>query len=653
MNRPPRFSGRLRFARFWRTVTALGVLAASLAGVMTQAPLAQEAAPKADAPSVSKIEPPNWWVGLTEEVLVLVSGKHLETTHAECNLPTVKVSRTQSSAGGDYLFVWLKIGAETRSGTIVCRLATPSGATAFELPLASRKPTLGRFQGLAANDVMYLIMPDRFANGDPSNDEPADRLGSHDRSKPRAYHGGDLRGITQHLPYLKDLGVTTLWLTPIVKNATTDEYHGYGAADLYAVDPHLGSVQDYQELVSEAHKLHMKIFFDAVPNHIGPKHPWVNDPPLPDWFHGTREHHVESFPPVRGSFYGMPDQGPNDLFELLVDPHATDRLKRNSTEGWFFGLLPDMNTENPIVAQYLLQNSIWWTETSGLDGFRIDTFAYIDRKFWAAWHAGLRKLYPNFFTVGEVFHPDPSVASRFAGGQRRWDGVDTGLTTLFDFPMYFVLRDVLLHGAPAGRIADVLRHDSLYPRPNLLMPFFANHDVARFASEKGSSPAKLQLAFGLTLTLRGIPELYYGDEIAMPGGGDPDNRRDFPGGWKEDPRNAFTAEGRTPEQQQIFAYLQKLLRLRREHPALQSGKLWHLSSDASSYVFLRESEDERVVVAFNKSITPVDLRIPLNDTPAKGIASATPLFGDAKATVGRDELTLTLPPESLSIFAVQ
>jgi len=630
-----------------------GFSVALVAAVAAQASLLAQETAKPGAPSVSKVEPPNWWVGFAPDVMVLLSGKHLEATHSECNLPTVKVSRTQSSGGGDYLFIWLKIGPDTQSGTVVCRLTTANGATSFELPLAARKPTVGRFQGLAPSDVMYLIMPDRFANGDPSNDEPADRPASHDRSKPRAYHGGDLRGITDHLPYLQDLGVTTLWLTPVVKNATTDEYHGYGAADLYAVDPHLGSVQDYQELVAQAHKLHMKVFFDAVPNHIGPKHPWVTDPPLPDWFHGTKEHHVESFAPVRGSFYGLPDESNHDLFELLVDPHATDRLKRNSTEGWFFGLLPDMNTENPIVAQYLLQNSIWWAETSGLDGFRVDTFAYIDRKFWTGWHAGLRKLYPNFFTVGEVYHPDPSVASRFEGGQRRWDGVDTGLTTLFDFPMYFVLRDVLLRDAPAGRIADVLRHDSLYPRPNLLMPFFANHDVTRFASEKGSSPAKLKLAFGLTLTLRGIPELYYGDEIAMPGAGDPDNRRDFPGGWKEDPRNAFTAEGRTSGQQEIFTYVQTLLRLRRDHPALQSGALWHLSSDASSYVFLRETEEERIVVAFNKSDKPLELKIPLNDTPARGVTTATSLLGAASATLRRDEITLSLPRESLSILSVQ
>jgi len=600
---------------------------------------------------VSKVEPPNWWVGLTPDVMVLLSGQHLEATHAECNLPSVKVMRTQSSADGHYLFVWLKIGADTRSGTLVCRLSSTASAAQFELPLAARKPTASRFHGLDVSDVMYLIMPDRFANGDPTNDEPADRPNSHDRSKPRAYHGGDLRGIREHLPYLKDFGVTTLWLTPILKNTTPDEYHGYGAVDLYAVDPHLGTVDDYQQLVADAHKLRMKIFFDAVPNHVGPHHPWVDDPPLPDWFHGTKQHHIDSYTPVKDSFYGMPEQQQNDLFELLVDPHATERLKRNSTEGWFFGILPDMNTENPVVQQYLIQNAIWWTETSGLDGLRVDTFAYIDRRFWTAWHAGLRKVYPNFFTIGEVYHPDPSVTSRFEGGQL-WDRVETGLTTLFDFPLQFVLRDVLLHDAPAGRIADVLRHDSLYPRPNLLLPFFSNHDIKRFASEAGSSPAKLRLAFALTLTLRGIPQLYYGDEIGMPGGGDPDNRRDFPGGWKEDPHNAFTAEGRTPEEQATFSYVQSLLRIRREHPALQSGTLWHLSSDASSYVFLRETEEERLLVALNKSAKPVELHIPVADTPAKGISVTARLFGDATASIARNELTLTLPPESLSILSI-
>jgi glycosidase len=607
------------------------------------------------APVVTKVEPPNWWTGLTPELMLLLSGRDLEATHVGCNLPTLTVSRTQSAARGNYLFIWLKIGPLTKSGTAVCRITAPKGTTSFELPLAARAPTLRRFQGLSANDVMYLIMPDRFANGDATNDEPAEAPGSHDRAKPRAYHGGDLLGIKNHLPYLSDLGVTALWLTPIVKNGATQDYHGYGAVDLYAVDPHLGTVKDYQELVDSAHERHMKIFFDAAPNHVGAKHPWVANPPLPDWFHGTLQHHVDSFSPVNGTFYGKPggQARSNDPFESLVDPHAPASMKRNLTEGWFFGVLPDLNTENPVVEQYLLQNSMWWAEVSGLDGFRVDTFPYVGRKFWADWHAGLQRIYPNLTTIGEVFHPDPSVTSFFAGGVRRHDGIDSGLTTLFDYPMYFALRDALLGKSPVGRLADVLRHDSLYPHAELLVPFFANHDAPRFASVEGSSPAKLKLAFALTLTLRGIPQLYYGDEIGMPGGGDPDNRRDFPGGWIGDANDAFTASGRTREQQEIFSYVQSLLKFRREHSALRGGRLWHLESDESSYVFLRESEEERLVVAFNNAEQPRELRVPVSDTPAQRAAELTTRFGEAKAQLAGNEIRLSLPAQSLSIFVLE
>jgi glycosidase len=609
---------------------------------------------KEDAPAVTKVEPPSWWVGLTPEVMLLLSGRGLEATHVACNLPTLRVSRTQSAAGGNYLFVWLKIGTDTKSGTAVCRIIAPKGTTSFELPLASRNPTLGKFQGLSQDDVMYLIMPDRFANGDPTNDEPAEAPGSHDRLKPRAYHGGDLRGIQNHLPYLKDLGVTALWPTPVVRNGATQDYHGYGAVDLYAVDPHLGALKDYQELVAAAHKQGLKIFFDVVPNHVGPKHPWVANPPLPDWFHGTLQHHLDSFSPLKGSFYGKAggQAAANDPFESLIDPHSSPRMKRNLTEGWFFGVLPDMNTENPAVEQYLLQNSIWWAEISGLDGFRVDTFPYVGRKFWANWHAGLRRLYPYLTTIGEVFHPDPSVTSFFAGGAKRYDGIDSGLSTVFDFPMYFALRDVLLRNAPAGRIADVLRHDSLYVHPEMLVPFFANHDVPRFVSAEGSSLAKLKLAFGLTLTLRGIPEIYYGDEIGMPGDGDPDNRRDFPGGWIGDANNAFTPSGRTREQQEMFSYVQSLLRLRHEHAALRSGQLWHLASDESSYVFARESEEERLVVGFNNADQPRELRVPLADTPAEKAAAIELIFGEAKAELAGKEIRLTMPGKSFSIFSL-
>jgi glycosidase len=610
-------------------------------------------------PSVTKVEPPSWWIGLSSEVMLLISGHNLQANEVACNLPTVTVTHTQSAAAGTYLFVWLKIATDTRSGTAVCRITTPGGKTSFELPLASRSPTAGKFHGLSQTDVIYLIMPDRFANGDPTNDRPADAPNSYDRASPRAYHGGDLRGIREHLPYLKDLGVTTLWLTPILKNGAPQDYHGYGAVDLYAVDPHLGAINDYQQLVAAAHQQQMKILFDAVINHVGPNHPWVKNPPLPDWFHGTPAQHTDSAAPLDGAFYGKNNQSStNDSFEALVDPHAPPRLSKNLTQGWFVNVLPDLNTENPVVAQYLFQNSIWWAETTGLDGYRLDTFPYVPRRFWAAWHLALRRLYPNLTTIGEVFHPDPSVTSFFMGGQRRHDGIDSGVTTLFDFPLYFTLRDVLQHKAPAGQIAEILRHDSLYNRSDSLVTFFGNHDVVRLSTAASDAIGHsqdqglktLQLAYGLTLTLRGIPQLYYGDEIGMPGGPDPDNRHDFPGGWSDDPKNAFTADGRTPQQQKIFSYVQTLLRLRREHPVLAQGRLWHLASDDSSYIFERDSEEEKVIVAFNNSKESRQLKIPLKDTPVQDAAGLTTLLGEAYGKIVDNQLELMMPPQSLTIF---
>jgi glycosidase len=673
--------------RIWSSLSiALAVLlsVAPLAPAHPQSTLSPDAQAVASAaspvvtPVVTKVEPPNWWIGLTPDLMLLISGHKLEATHVICNLNTVHVSRTQATAGGDYLFVWLKISPDARSGTAVCRIATAVGDTSFELPLANRQPTLGKFQGLAPQDVLYLIMPDRFANGDPTNDEPkisfspasasispdaksknAGRsdLKTFDRANPHAYHGGDLRGIRDHLDYLQDLGVTTLWLTPIVKNGAAEDYHGYGAVDLYAVDPHLGTLDDYRQLVAEAHQQKMKIFFDIVPNHVGSLHPWVKNPPLPDWFHGTLQQHLTAASPADTSFYGGVAGAPktNDLFEALVDPHAPASLSRSLTDGWFLGALPDMNTENPVVAQYLLQNAIWWTETSGLDGFRVDTFPYVPRRFWAAWHAGLRAIYPYLTTIGEVTHPDPAVTSFFAGGQKRWDGVDSGVTTVFDFPLYFTLRDVLLRGASTAQIANILRQDELYPHPENLITFFANHDVSRFAGAAGNSLAKQKLAFGLVLTLRGIPQLYYGDEIALPGGADPDNRRDFPGGWPEDhqnnnQQNAFVASGRNTQQQELFSYVQSLLHLRHEHVALQTGRLSHLFSDSSAYVFLRDTDEEHLLVAINNDAASRTLRIGVRDTPLQRLPAASSLFGDGTATITAGEIRITLPAQSISIF---
>jgi glycosidase len=653
-------SRRIRLSTFWILLGAL-VLAMPFRAAASEKPPSSEG-----APAVTKVEPPNWWVGLTPEVMVLVSGHGLDANKVECNLSSVIVERTQATGGGNYLFVWLKFGADLKSGTLVCRVTNANGGVAsFELPISSRTETIHRFQGITPDDVIYLIMPDRFANGDPTNDEPEGASGSHDRSKARAYHGGDLRGIREHLDYLKNLGVTTLWLTPVVKNGATEDYHGYGAVDLYAVDPHLGTLRDYRELINAAHTQKMKVLFDIVPNHVGPKHPWAANPPLADWFHGTVAHHINSSMPVdpasgiapAAAFYGESREQAfgHDPFEAMTDPHAPPSLWRYLTDGWFFGVLPDLNTENPIVATYLQENAIWWAESSGLDGFRIDTFPYVPRIFWSRWHAALKRLYPRLTTIGEVYHSDPSVTSFFVGGDRRFDGVDSGVTTVFDYPMYFALRDVLTGKAPAAKLADVLRHDSLYARPDQLVTFFGNHDTTRFAGVDGPGAggdtlAKLKLAFGLNLTLRGVPQLYYGDEIGMPGRGDPDNRHDFPGGWREDPKNAFTEGGRTPEQQEIFSYVQNLLRVRREHPALSEGRQWNLFSDDSALVFLRESDEEKVLIVFNRSKEPRELRVPISETPAAGAAGSAKLAGGGRLEVDGRGIVVSVPQESIAIY---
>jgi len=485
-----------------------------------------------------------------------------------------------------------------------------------------------------------LIMPDRFADGDPSNDrpakdQPAGSTGIYDRSNPSAYHGGDLRGIRDHLGYLHDLGVTTLWLTPVWKNTDSD-YHGYHVVDFYALDNHMGSMQEYQALVADAHKLGMKVLIDYVVNHTGPLHPWVNDPPTPAWFHGTPAHHLE----------------PSYNFSGLVDPHASPREYINTLDGWFVNKLPDLNPDDPELGLYLAQNAIWWTEIAQLDGFRLDTFPYSTRQFWSGWHERLRQVYPRIDDVGEVADGDTTITSFFEGGRKQFDGIDSGLTTVFDFPLYYALRDVIIKGAPMEKIVEVLRHDELYPNPEMLVTFIGNHDKRRFVSEEGGSPAKLEAAFSLLLTLRGIPQIYSGDEIMMRGGDDPDNRRDFPGGFPGDSHNAFTASGRSPEQQDVFAYVQSLLELRKNHPALRTGKQTHIGWDDSYYAFVRELPEESLLVIYNNAAQTRELNIPVENTPLRTAHELQPVFGKTAAKLSAGQVRVLLPAETLAVFRV-
>ncbi len=357
------------------------------------------------APLVKKLEPPNWWVNYTPELTLLLTGENLNGAHVESTTKDVTPLGAEASANGHYLFVHLQLSTNLAPGTVPLRLITPAGSTAVSLPLLARADSHGRFEGFSRDDVIYLIMPDRFADGDPSNDQPAGSDGIYDRSNPMAYHGGDLRGIRQHLAYLHDLGVTAIWLTPVWKNTDSD-YHGYHVVDFYALDDHMGSMQEYQALVAEAHRLGMKVLIDYVVNHTGPHHPWANDPPTPTWFHGTPAHHLE----------------PAYTFQGLVDPHASPREYLATLDGWFAGKLPDLNPDDPELATYLAQNAMWWTESAQLDGFRLDTFPYSTRQFWSGWHERLRQVYPQINDVGEVWDRDPTITSFFEGGRKQFDG---------------------------------------------------------------------------------------------------------------------------------------------------------------------------------------------------------------------------------------
>jgi glycosidase len=587
-------------------------------------------------PVVRKIEPPYWWTKLTPELTLLLTGEQLSGASVESLASDVIVQDSHASANGHYLFVHLRMSPDLPAGNLSLQVKTSSGQAKVELPLLSRKDPCGHFQGISQDDVIYLIMPDRFTDGDPSNNRPAGSNGTYDRGNPMAYHGGDLRGVHDHLLYLHDLGVTTLWLTPVWKNSNSD-YHGYHVVDFYALDDHMGTMAEYQSLVADAHKLGMKVLMDYVGNHTGPTHVWANDPPTPTWLHGTPAHHLD----------------PSYSFDGLVDPHAPPREYRSTIQGWFAGKLPDLNPDDPELGLYLAQNAMWWVETAQLDGFRIDTFPYSSRQFWSGWNERLHEVYPQINSIGEVADADPSITSFFQGGRKQFDGTDTGLATVFDFPLEQAIRDVVIKGQPLRKIVDVLRHDELYPHPEWLVTFFGNHDHTRFISESGSNAAKLKAAFSLLLTMRGIPQIYSGDEIALPGGADPDNRRDFPGGFPGDRRSAFTAGGRTPEEQDLFSYVQSLLALRQKHAALRTGKQWHIGWDDSYYAFLRELPGEKLLVVYNNASTARQLKIPVADTPLETAHELRALFGNVNADISDGDLQITVPSQAIAVFDVR
>jgi glycosidase len=589
----------------------------------------------AQAPSVTKVEPPNWWAGHSiNPVRVLLRGTNLTGARVACGRLTCGTPKT--NATGTYAFVDVTIPAGTAPRSYPLTIRTEGGSVAAPFTVSPALPRAGRFQGFGPNDVVYLLMPDRFANGDTTNDSPAKSPGLIDRSKGRYYHGGDLAGVRQRLPYLKSLGITAIWLNPVYDNndrlneretydgqAITD-YHGYGAVDFYAVDEHLGTVAELKQLVDDAHRSGIKIILDMVANHTGPYHPWVDDSPTPTWFHGTAAKHLANTWQVW----------------TLADPYSTPPMREATLDGWFIDILPDLNQSDPDVARYITQNTLWWAGVSGIDGIRQDTWPYVPRTFWRDWMTAIKREYPSMTVVGEVFDGDPSLVSFFQGGRRGWDGIDTRVDALFDFPLLFPLRRAFAEGKSLREVAQMLSRDHLYPNAPALMPFLGNHDVGRFMNEPGATVDGLKLAYTFLLTVRGTPLLYYGDEIAMPGGGDPDNRRDFPGGWRADPRNAFEASGRTEPQQAVWSHVQRLLRLRAERNDLRTARMEHLQAGEQSFVYRRG----RTVVALNNDTAAVTIHLPIASLPADALGVC------AKPRAENGGVTVVVPRRSGCVF---
>ena len=559
------------------------------------------------APTVLKVEPPNWWVGHSiNPVRLLVHGSGFQGARVDAGDSGLDVGLTQVNARGTYLFVDVGIPANTKPGAVSLSVTTGEGAATIPFEISAPLPRAGRFQGFGPDDVIYLIMPDRFANGDAAISKNLI-----DRSKGRYYHGGDFQGIVDHLPYLKSLGVTALWINPWYDNVNhlnyketyggepITDYHGYGAVDFYGVEEHFGNLSKLQQLVDAAHKLGIKVIQDQVANHSGPYHPWVEDSPTPTWFNGTAAHHLAN----------------TWQTWTLADPYSPESMLKETLEGWFIDILPDLNQGDADAARYIIQNTLWWAGVTGLDGIRQDTWLYVPRTFWRDWMAAIKREYPAMRVVGEVFDGDPALVAFFAGGRPQYDGVDTGVDSLFDFPTYFQIRQAFAQGKSIRAVTGMLSHDRLYPDPDRLVTFLGLHDVGRFMSEPGATVDGLKLAWTFLMTSRGIPMIYYGDEIGMPGGGDPDNRRDFPGGWAEDPRNAFGAAGRTPDEQAVFQHLQKLLAVRSANDCLRRGRTSNLVADEQQWVYLRTSGSCSAVVALNNAAvsSALEVRVPLAD----------------------------------------
>lgn len=549
----------------------------------------------AQAPAIDKVEPPNWWVGMEwNTVQLMIYGENLGGVTAAFDSPALKVTGVHTLESASYAFVDFSVPADLEPGSYTLTISGAGGRVSVDYELLEREPTEGRHQGFGPEDVVYLITPDRFADGNPDNNAVPGLSEQADRSRHGARHGGDLQGLINHLDYLEDLGITAIWLNPVLENNGRNSYHGYAATDLYQIDARFGSNEDYRRFVDEAHSRGLKVIFDHVNNHIGINHRWMSDLPAASWINNTadtpRTHY--KFAPV----------------DPYADPYAEDRLK----SFWFVSGMPDVNQRDPFVATYRIQNTLWWIEYTGLDGIREDTYPYPDQDFLNRWEAVILNEYPDFNIVGEIWEGVPSYLAAYQRDSQVPGAVGTNLPTVMDFALMDAARAYINRSGTLREVYQVIAQDFLYPNPDYLLTFLDNHDVTRAIYEaKGHSPRVRQM-LALILTMRGIPQILYGTEVGMMGGqSHVELRADMPGGFPGDERSVFVEEQRTEEENAMFNFTRSLLRARQDYPALTEGRLVQYAPDwgRDIYSYLRMTDDQTMLILINghESQRTVDL----------------------------------------------
>ncbi|MGM9798383.1 MAG: glycoside hydrolase family 13 protein [Parabacteroides sp.] len=545
-----------------------------------------------------KIEPAFWWSGMKNtELQLMVYGKDIAGYLPSINYSGVQLKSSVALESPNYLLIYLDV-ANAQPGTF--NITFTQGKKSFKMPyeLKVRKANADQIKGFDSSDVLYLIMPDRFADGDPSLDQiPMRTEYKVDRNNPNARHGGDLAGIEQHLDYIEDLGVTAIWLNPVLENDMKGgSYHGYATTDYYRVDPRFGSNEDYKRLIDKTHQKGMKVVMDMIFNHCGSDHPWMKDVPSHDWFNNL-DHYVQT----------------NHDKEVYFDPYVSDYDKNTMINGWFVPTMPDLNQKNPHVAKYLIQNSIWWIEYSGVDGIRQDTYPYADVDMMRDWCEAVELEYPDYNIVGEAWMNYTIGSAYWQRGSRLNFGKDTGLKSVMDFRLMGIAHDVFHADGGLQGVFEHLCYDYVYPDINHVLRFLENHDTDRFLREMPKSSEDLYAyKQGITflLTIPGIPQLYYGQELLMNGTKEKSDgyiRLDVPGGWAGDKVNQFEASGRTAVQNEAWTFMQTLLKWRRGNEVIAKGKMKHFMPNHGVYVYERSLNGKRVIVLMNGSSKAVEL----------------------------------------------